>query len=85
MCCVSQVQSMLGCITPWLSDNSSLWCNKTFENITCSEKEDIQFLLSNILDGFADDGECFFPVANWNLIQVMNPIILEKTILFYYL
>ena len=64
MCCVSQVQSMLGCIPPWLSDNSSLWCNKTFENITGSEKEDIQFLLSNILDGFADDGECFFPVGN---------------------
>ena len=58
---VSQVQSILGCITPWLSDNSSLWCNKTFENITGSEKEDIQFLLSNILDGFADDGECLSP------------------------
>ena len=60
---VSQVQSMLGCIPPWLADNSSLWCNQIFENITGSRKEDIQFLLANILDGFADDGECFPPCS----------------------
>ena len=60
---VSQVQSMLGCIPPWLSDNSSLWCNQIFENITGNKKEDIQFLLTNILDGFADDGECLPPCS----------------------
>ena len=60
---VSQVQSMLGCIPPWLADNSSLWCNQIFENITSSRKADIQFLLANILDGFADDGECFPPCS----------------------
>lgn len=60
---VSQVQSVLGCIPPWLSDNSSLWCNQIFENITGSKKKDIQFLLANILDGFADDGECFSPCS----------------------
>ena len=60
---VSKVQNMLGCIPPWLSDNSSLWCNQTFENITDSNKNDIQNLLANILDGFADDGDCFSPCS----------------------
>ena len=56
---VSQVQSMLGCIPPWLGGKEEIWCNSTLQNINGKIQH-----LEDILTNRYTDLECKYLIIS---------------------